>query len=141
MFTAEQENQMIAFIGKCTLANVTLAEVAKLGINRSYTVQDLVHLPAEILRKVGKGVETANKEHGGSAFEKSSQLEIPANSGITATEWINFLQLCITRKDWLNRQREKEQELEQLRKELTVLETPRERKAKIQERINELVNV
>jgi prefoldin subunit 5 len=121
-----------SFIVKCVLGNVSLPSSTRVGVGQNYTVQDLANAQVSTLQNIGKNLEVAIKNHGGSQFEEQSELEIPSSSGVTAREWIDYIVYLIKRKKEYETASQKRREIEALRRELDNLKTPAERRKELQ---------
>jgi hypothetical protein len=124
--------QQDAFIAKCVRKNAILPTQGRVGINQAYTVQELLILQDNQLRHIGKGIESLIKAHGGSKFEKKSQLEIPDNSGILASEWEDFIAAVLDERDKARAVREKAARITALEKELEGYKTPGQKKKELE---------
>lgn len=138
LLTPEKESQRSAFIVKCVDANATLEYSGKFGRIDSLTIQDIVHLNVDTLRKVGEQLEQIAAKHGGSRFSKGSTLQIPSNSGIGVGEWLDLLEMQLQIKEEETKEEKKAEKIKELQGILESLETPEERKGKVLQQLAEL---
>lgn len=123
------------FIVKCVTSNITLESTAKFGRNINYTVQELVNLNVATLREVGKQIENAANANGSSEFSADGPFKI---KGIPASEWIEFLKFQIRVTEHIETIKELEGKIKKLQDERRNLETPEERKVRIDKELEEL---
>lgn len=136
--SSEKQTLLNAFISRAVMANASFEYSSNFGKVEPQTVQQLVHTNAITLKKIGMQLEKIVAGHGQSRFNKKNRLQIPAQSGIYAEEWLDFIDVCLERQDAIASDRETSAELKEIDAELEALETPDERKKKLLERRNSL---
>ncbi len=137
--TPEQQKQFEGLIGKVVLANATLPYSNRLGTGNFTTIQEVIGMNPESIRKIGAQVEKAIKESSSSSFSTNSEeLRIPSNSPILASEWVELLKLTLKYIDYKNAANQKAREVANIQRELEGLQTPMERRKILEEKLKEL---
>lgn len=124
----ENHEKMLMFIGKCVLKNAVINNNTKLGVTQPMTVQDLCAATVTTLKNVGTQLEKAQKNSTSSRFSSEGPLKI---SGIPVEEWLDFIEITITRKEEEARIQANKEELEMISKQLEDMKTPAERKKEL----------
>jgi hypothetical protein len=137
-FTEEQQKLYDAFILKCVTKNASIPHSARMGVERKYTVQELIQLDPNTLKAIGKQIETAANRHGGSRFEKESRFQVPAGSGIFGEEWLDFIELVIVRKESAQAAQEQADRIKELEAFIHKSKDTKELRAEAEEELKRL---
>lgn len=132
--TAEQNTARLLFIGKCVDTNAVLPNSTKFGVSQPLTVQELTQLNDKTLNQLYINIQKQISEE---------TLGLKANknfliSGIAGSEWLQFIELTVKNREYLQYKSKVAAEKAKLETELDGMKTPSQKKRDIQKRLAEL---
>lgn len=120
------------FILKATYANASLPYTAKAGVTRMYTVQEILAQNSATVIKIGQQLENMEKSNTGRFSPKGTRKQIPSNSGIYVTDWLEFLEDVVSYLGAAEEKSELRARKKKIQDELNSLKTPEERRLELQ---------
>jgi len=133
--TAEQNTTRLLFIGKCVDTNAVLPNNTKFGVSQPLTVQDISQLNNKTLEQLYINIQKQVNEAGLGFKATKEPLQI---SGLPATEWMNFIQLTVQNREYLQYKSKITAEKAKLQTELEGMKTPTQKKKDLQKKLAEL---
>lgn len=131
--TTEQNTQRVLFIGKCVDTNAVLPNSTKFGVSQPLTVQELSQLNDKTLEQVYINIQKQSNEVS-LGFNKEP-LKI---SGFPAQEWLEFIQLTVKNRAYVQYKNKVKAEKAALLSELEGMKSPSQKKKDLQKKLAEL---
>jgi hypothetical protein len=133
--TQEQNIKRLLFIGKCVDTNAVLPNSTKFGVSQPLTVQELAQLNNKTLEQLYVNIQKQVNEAGLGFKASKEPLTI---SGFLATEWMEFIQLTVQNRDYVQYKNKLAAQKAAIQSELEGMKTPSQKKKELQKKLAEL---